>query len=106
MQTITDHRNNDRLVLVSATTDPVYYDGRVSQYKTWILGNRTPIDASVVELMVFDESSRYLTIFLEGGGAIKKYKPITLIYSTYAEAKDILLRQGNVFEPKAVEQTQ
>lgn len=103
MQTIEDHRNDDRLVLVDATTDPVYYDGAMAKYKTWTLGKRTPIGDGVIELMVFNEGSRYLTIYLDGGGAIKKYKPITLVYRTYAETKEILLRQGNVFEPKTTE---
>jgi len=103
MQTIPDDRNSDRLVLVSATTDPVYHNGAVAQYKTWTLGKPNWITSTVVELLVFNESSRYLTVYLEGGGAIKKYKPITLIYETYAEAQEILHKQGNLFQPKAVE---
>ena len=103
MQTkVASIHDNSRLVLIEAYTDKEIYADMTS-YKSWVLGREPYGFKSLIVILSFNESSRYLTICLEDGTELKKYNPITLIYKPYAEAKNFLTDEGGLLEPKVVE---
>lgn len=88
------HREDDRLVLVMAYTDPVrakeHFDVR---YKKWILNRPSVIDDSLVIALDFNEETGYLKIDLDNGDMIVKYRPEMLIYKPYATARALFFEQ-------------